>query len=69
MNKEEKPETTNNSGLPVSIAMGVAIGAALGVATDNLALWLSLGVAIGCGIGVTTRVGSDEDSPEVPHSK
>ena len=31
----------------------VAIGTAIGVATDNLGLWISLGIAIGVAIGFT----------------
>ena len=30
-----------------SVAIGIGVGTALGVATGNLALWLGLGVAIG----------------------
>lgn len=29
------------------IALGVAVGVALGVVTDNLGLWLAIGVAVG----------------------
>lgn len=33
------------------IAVGVAIGAGLGVAMDNLAMGVGIGIAIGAGIG------------------
>ena len=36
----------------VGIGAGIAIGAGIGAATDNLAMWLALGVAIGSGLGV-----------------
>ena len=32
------------------IALGVAVGAVLGVLLDNIGLWLALGVAIGAGL-------------------
>ena len=38
--------------LPIGMGMGVAIGTSLGVATDNLAVWLPIGIAIGSGFGV-----------------
>jgi hypothetical protein len=34
------------------LAVGVAIGAGLGVALDNLAVGIGLGVAIGAGLGI-----------------
>ena len=33
------------------MALGVGIGTAVGVATDNLGLWLALGIAIGAALG------------------
>lgn len=33
------------------MAIGLAIGTAIGVATDNFGLWLSLGVVMGFAIG------------------
>lgn len=33
------------------LAVGIALGAVIGVATDNLALWLAAGVAFGIGLG------------------
>lgn len=38
--------------LPLCIGVGLSLGVALGLATDNPALGLSLGVAIGAGLGV-----------------
>ena len=38
--------------MPVGIGAGIAIGAGIGAATDNLAMWLALGVASGSGLGV-----------------
>ena len=32
--------------MPVGIGAGIAIGAGIGAATDNLAMWLALGVAL-----------------------
>ena len=36
--------------MPVGIGAGIAIGAGIGAATDNLAMWLALGVASGSGL-------------------
>lgn len=33
------------------MGMGIAIGLAIGAATDNLGLWIALGVAIGAAYG------------------
>jgi len=38
-----------------TLAIGVGVGTAIGVATDNLGLWLALGVAIGAAIGVVQK--------------
>ena len=37
------------------LAIGVGVGTAVGVATDNLGLWLVLGVAIGAALGMTQK--------------
>ena len=39
----------------MGIALGISIGTAIGVLTDNIGLWLSLGVAIGCGISLNGK--------------
>ena len=33
------------------IGSGMVIGTAIGVATDNIGLWLPVGIAIGAGVG------------------
>ena len=37
------------------LAIGIGIGVVIGVATDNLGLWISLGVVIGAGLGQYLR--------------
>jgi len=37
------------------LGAGIAIGTALGVSTDHLALWLCLGVAVGAGLDAALR--------------
>ncbi len=37
--------------LGAAIVIGIGIGTAVGVATDNLGLWIAVGVAIGAGVG------------------
>ena len=34
------------------IAFGVAIGTAIGVSTDHLAVWIALGAAVGLALGI-----------------
>jgi len=46
----------------VGIALGAGIGTAIGVATDNLGLWLGVGIAIGAGIGtILTQKGNKKN--------
>ena len=33
------------------IGIGIMFGTAIGVATDNLGLWIGIGIAIGAGLG------------------
>ncbi len=33
------------------MAIGIAMGAAIGVALDNIGAWLAIGIAFGAGIG------------------
>jgi hypothetical protein len=35
-------------------AIGIGVGAALGVATDSFALWIAIGVVVGLTIGFAT---------------
>ncbi len=37
------------------------LGSAIGVATDNLALWISLGIALGVGIAITISQNQKKD--------
>ena len=37
--------------LPICMCLGMSIGSALGVATDNLSLCMCLGMSIGVGLG------------------
>ncbi len=48
------------------IAIGVATGVAIGVATDELGLWISLGVAIGAALGFSFQPPrrKDGDGPD-----
>ena len=39
------------SKIGAGIALGCAVGAVIGMATDNQGLWIAVGIAIGAGIG------------------
>ncbi len=46
-----KNKMKKNNNLAKGMALGIGIGTAVGVATNNLGLWLAVGVAIGAGVG------------------
>jgi 2-keto-3-deoxy-6-phosphogluconate aldolase len=48
--------------LTKSIGLGMVIGAAIGVATDNIGLWLSLGLVFGAGYGKTMQNKKDSEN-------
>ena len=50
--------------LSLGIVFGITIGTAIGVATDNVGLWLSLGIAIGAGVGTTLMQKNKKDKEE-----
>jgi len=39
-------------GIGPSLAIGAGIGTAVGVASDNIGLWLPVGIAVGLALGV-----------------
>ncbi len=46
--------------------MGIAIGAAMGAATNNMGIWLAIGISVGLAIGVgldAQRATDDRDTP------
>ena len=45
--------------------MQLWIGSVIGVATDNLALWISLGIAIGAAIGITLSEKDKKTNPDI----
>jgi hypothetical protein len=54
--------------LGVALALGVGIGALVGVLTDNLGLWISVGLAIGAGVGNSLLKKRDRND-DAPSSK
>ena len=57
------------SKLGIGIALGCGIGAAIGVATDNLALWTGVGIAIGAGVGSSLMKKESKKDNEDPSNK
>lgn len=43
------------------MAIGLAMGVAIGVSTDNLGMWMAIGIAIGAGIDASYGSTSDEE--------
>lgn len=50
-----------------SVGVGMAIGAAIGLATGNMALWLSLGLVFGAGYAKTKKAKEDKDNIDKSH--
>jgi hypothetical protein len=44
-----------------SIGIGMIIGVVIGIATDNIGLWLSLGLVFGASYGKTKQAKADAD--------
>ena len=49
--KDKKPNENQMTYLPIGMCLGISIGTAIGVVTDNLALGMCFGVSIGMCIG------------------
>ena len=41
--------------------MGCAVGAVIGVLTDNAGLWIAVGIAVGAGIGAANGASSTKE--------
>ncbi len=54
----------------VGIALGISIGAAIGVAQDNIALWMGVGISLGIALGAAFSHESGDaaegDEPQSP---
>lgn len=37
--------------MAAGVAIGIGLGSAIGIATDNLGLWIALGIVFGAGAG------------------
>ena len=57
----------------IGLALGIAIGLMMGVATDNIPMWMCLGISIGlcCGtaFGVSEKGKPNSDDPDDEASK
>ena len=73
MSKQKKTENQIQY-LPICMCLGMSIGSALGVATDNLSLFMCIGMSIGVGLGAVIdaknrkAAESNEDENEDPPS-
>ena len=56
-----------NRGFNSAIAARLGLGIAIGLAMDNLGLWIAIGVAIGAGLGTTLfKKGSEKSNDGKP---
>ncbi len=49
--QEDKKTGNKNVYMPIFMLFGISIGTALGVALDNLSLWMCIGISMGMCIG------------------
>lgn len=47
----KKVNENNTEYMPIGMCMGISIGTAIGVATDNLSIYMPIGLSIGMCIG------------------
>ena len=50
-------QRSNRNAPGVGLALGIVIGSVIGVATDNIGLWIPIGVATGAGVGTSIGAG------------
>ena len=50
MKKQKSPDSQTHC-LPIYMCLGIAVGTAIGTATDNLALYMPIGLSVGMCIG------------------
>ena len=75
--KESKNKKTfdgkSGGSVGIGLALGIAIGLMMGVATDNIPMWMCLGISIGlcCGtaFGVSGKGKPNSDNPDDEASK
>ena len=69
----EKPKKQDNTaaGLPIGLCLGTGIGAALGILTKNIGLWLPIGAGFGLAVGLALGpvFGKKEDEETAPDGK
>ena len=51
----------------VGIALGISIGAAIGVSQDNIALWMGVGISLGIALGAAFSHEHKEEDGEEEH--
>ena len=49
--------------LAIGTAMGVVVGAGMGIATRNLRIWLGIGIAVGVAIGLAIGLATQRSEP------
>ena len=49
--KNRKPSENRTYYMPIFMCLGMSLGIAIGVATDNMSIWMCLGVSFGLCIG------------------
>ena len=49
--KDNKKSENQTNYMPIGMCLGISIGTAIGVATDNLSIYMPIGLSIGMCIG------------------
>ena len=60
--KKEKDNQTHY--LPIGMCLGLSLGTALGVATDNLATYMPIGLSIGMALGALIDAKKSKEDPQ-----
>ena len=61
MKKDQNKKNEDINQMAVSLPIGIAIGRMLGIAFDNIGLWLSIGVGLGLIFGSALNKRNEED--------
>ena len=60
----KKEKDNNLCYLPIGMCLGISIGTALGVATDNLATYMPIGLSIGMAVGALIDAKKRKEEPK-----
>lgn len=72
IDKNKKQSENQTYYMPICMCLGMSLGTAIGVATDNMSMWMCLGVSFGLCIGSVIDArnrANAKDKTEKPHEQ